>query len=109
MPVMYAREPSYDFEYEDVEGKLTDCPGTRCFIECKATTADVSSTSAPFPITTNEWALAQQVHRLAAAAAGIGGGAAVQYIIFRVHLVGCEGGPKLAARAKSACEETTWS
>ena len=49
-----------DFRYRDSAGRLTgrdDAP--LCFIEVKATTGDGR---APFPITFNEWRLAQECH-----------------------------------------------
>ena len=49
-----------DFRYRDSAGRLTgrdDAP--LCFIEVKATTSDGR---APFPITFNEWRLAQECH-----------------------------------------------
>ena len=49
-----------DFRYRDSAGRLTgrdDAP--LCFIEVKATTGDGR---APFPITFNEWCLAQECH-----------------------------------------------
>ena len=50
----------YDFRYRDIAGRLTgrsDAP--LCFIEVKATTGDGQ---VPFPITSNEWRLAQECH-----------------------------------------------
>jgi hypothetical protein len=84
-------EPSFDFVYTDEDGKLTGEPDTLCYIECKATSADVSSQLMPIQITTLEWELAQQVHaeRLA--------GAKCQYILFRVD----RGGP--ARRPQGGC------
>ena len=49
-----------DFRYRDAAGRLTgrnDAP--LCFIEVKTTTGDGR---APFPITSNEWRLAQECH-----------------------------------------------
>ena len=49
-----------DFRYRDIDGRFTgrdDAP--LCFIEVKATTGDGG---APFPITSNEWRLAQDCH-----------------------------------------------
>ena len=50
----------YDFRYHDVTGRLTgrnDAP--LCLIEVKTTTGDGQ---APFPITANEWGVAQECH-----------------------------------------------
>lgn len=50
----------YDFRYRDVTGQLTgrdDAP--ICLIEVKTTTGDGQ---APFPITANEWRVAQKYH-----------------------------------------------
>ncbi len=51
----------YDFRYRDVTGRLTgrndDAPP--CLIEVKTTTGDGQ---APFPITANEWRVAQKCH-----------------------------------------------
>lgn len=80
-------EPPYDFMCTDVEGKLTGEPGTLCYIECKATSADLSSSSSsrplPMPITAREWGFAQMVHaqRLA------GAERREQYVIVRVERV----------------------
>ena len=52
--------PGCDFRYRDSAGRLTgrnDAP--LCFIEVKATTSDGRI---PFPITFNEWRLAQECH-----------------------------------------------
>ena len=49
-----------DFRYRDSAGRLTGRDDTPlCFIEVKATTSDGR---APFPITFNEWRLAQECH-----------------------------------------------
>jgi hypothetical protein len=87
------REPSFDFLYEDTEGVLSGMPGTLCYIECKATASDLSSSSSvvPMPITPNEWTLAQQVHRERLA------GRQVQYIMIRVDRVGKPGSPRVVA------------
>lgn len=84
-------EPPFDFTYTDVEGKLTGEPGTLCYIECKATSADVSRHLMPIAITSREWALAQKVHNARLA------GTACQYVLFRVDRVGQSGGPRVAA------------
>lgn len=50
----------YDFRYRDSAGRLTGRKNAPlCFIEVKATTSDGR---APFPITFNEWRLAQKCH-----------------------------------------------
>ena len=50
----------YDFRYRDSAGRLTGRKNAPlCFIEVKATTSDGR---APFPITFNEWRLAQECH-----------------------------------------------
>ena len=50
----------YDFCYRDVEGRLTDRNDEPlCLIEVKTTTGDGQ---APFPITANEWRVAQKCH-----------------------------------------------
>ena len=51
----------YDFEYTDIDGKLTgitDQP--HCLIEVKSTT---STENEPFPMTANEWAVAEQCYK----------------------------------------------
>lgn len=63
----------YDFEYTDVEGKLTgDSNRPHCFIEVKST---VSTQNESFPMTANEWAVAEQCYK---------GVRKAQYIIVRV-------------------------
>ena len=63
----------YDFVYTDVDGKLTgitDQP--HCLIEVKSTT---STKNEPFPMTANEWAVAEQCYK---------GLRKEQYVIVRV-------------------------
>lgn len=84
-----AVDPSYDFLYDDVEGKLSGTVGTRCFIEVKSTPDSCGDN--PRPITTKEWELAQKVHN--------GDGSAV-YIVVRVAGVYAEGKPHIAAMYK---------
>ena len=63
----------YDFEYTDVEGKLTGASNRpRCFIEVKST---VSTKDESFPVTANEWTVAEQCYKRVRKA---------QYIIVRV-------------------------
>lgn len=71
-PIIYG----CDFRYCDSTGRLTgrdDAP--LCFIEVKATTSDGR---APFPITFNEWRLAQECHD---------GGEERVYVIIRVRQI----------------------
>lgn len=83
-------EPSYDFLYTDVEGQLSGKPGTRCFIECKATTSSLSSSSSPkpFEISARQWELAHSLH--------LNPDQGV-FMIVRVDRVGSAGGPRIAA------------
>jgi hypothetical protein len=81
-----AVEPPYDFLYDDIEGKLTNRAGTRCFIEVKSTRDSIGDN--PMHISTNEWELAQKVHN--------GDGSAV-YIVVRVAGVCAGGQPHIAA------------
>ena len=63
----------YDFEYTDVEGKLTGATNQQhCLIEVKSTT---SIHDEPFPMTTNEWAVAEDCYK---------GSWKAQYVIVRV-------------------------
>ena len=63
----------YDFEYSDVEGKLTGMTNKpHCLIEVKSTTSEKNE---PFPMTANEWAVAEQCYR---------GLRREQYVIVRV-------------------------
>ena len=63
----------YDFEYTDVEGKLTGASNQQhCLIEVKSTT---SIHDESFPMTTNEWAVAEDCYR---------GIRKAQYVIVRV-------------------------
>ena len=51
----------YDFEYTDVERKLTGAPDRpHCLIEVKSTT---STHDESFPMTANEWAVAEQCYK----------------------------------------------
>ena len=51
----------YDFEYTDVEGKLTGASDRpHCLIEVKSTT---STHDESFPMTANEWAVAEQCYK----------------------------------------------
>ena len=51
----------YDFEYTDVDGRLTgETDQPHCLIEVKSTT---STENEPFPMTANEWAVAEQCYR----------------------------------------------
>lgn len=82
------REPSYDFLYDDVAGKLTGVPGTKCVVDCKATggRAVEGGRLQPIFISTREWDLAQKLHHEKSAA----------YIIVRVECVS-GGQPRIAA------------
>ena len=63
----------YDFEYTDVEGKLTGASDRpHCLIEVKST---VSAQDVSFPMSANEWAVAEQCYKKQRNA---------QYIIVRV-------------------------
>ena len=51
----------YDFEYTDIDGKLTGITDEpHCLIEVKSTT---STENEPFPMTANEWAVAEQCYK----------------------------------------------
>ena len=63
----------YDFEYTDVEGKLTGATNRpHCLIEVKSTT---SAHDESFPMTANEWAVAEHCYK---------GISKAQYVIVRV-------------------------
>ena len=63
----------YDFEYTDVEGKLTGATSQQhCLIEVKSTTSIYDES---FPMTTNEWAVAEDCYK---------GIRTAQYVIVRV-------------------------
>ena len=63
----------YDFVYTDVDGKLTGITDQlHCLIEVKSTT---STKNEPFPMTANEWAVAEQCYK---------GLRKEQYVIVRV-------------------------
>ena len=50
----------YDFQYRDVDGKLTGkAEGPLCYIEVKSTSGDGNE---PFPISSGEWRLAEECH-----------------------------------------------
>ena len=66
----------YDFEYTDVEGKLTGINNQpHCLIEVKSTT---STENEPFPMTANEWAVAEKCYKSSGT---------IQYVIVRVTRV----------------------
>ncbi|WIA16247.1 hypothetical protein OEZ85_012958 [Tetradesmus obliquus] len=92
-----AVELSYDFLYEDVDGVLSGAPGTLCCIECKATRFDAASDGSgvsthEFPITTNEWRLAQEVRQQSTPQQP------ALYVVMCVDRVWQEGGPRLVAQ-----------
>jgi hypothetical protein len=73
----------YDFEYTDVEGKLTGATDRpHCLIEVKSTT---STHDESFPTTANEWAVAEQCFK---------GLRTAQYVIVRV--LGVKAAPVIA-------------
>lgn len=66
----------YDFVYTDTDGKLTgSADGPTCLIEVKATTGDATG---PFPMTDNEWYVAEECYK---------GGQEATYIVVRVAAV----------------------
>lgn len=94
-------EPSFDFMYLDSTGQLSGHPGTMCYIECKATAADVvgnSNSPMPIPITASEWRVAQEIrdHRLAGIEQAL-------YIVVRVDRV-CVQQPGKARVAAVLCD-----
>ena len=58
----------------DIEGLLTDEPGTQCFIEVKATRGDGSN---PFFMSESQWEMANWVHQTRVLPAEVGDAAAV--------------------------------
>lgn len=68
LPPLNGAEPPYDFVFNDKQGLLSGKPGTRCYIECKATSSSVAEAAAagsspkPMEISGNEWQLARHLH-----------------------------------------------